>query len=382
MKLLHTSDWHLGASEGEHSLKNDQVHFIEEILRIIEEKKVDAVLIAGDVYDRSVASAEAIKLYDEAMTRICMDLKVPVLMIAGNHDSAERLSSCSDLLAKAGLHVQGALEKEIACVSFEDTDIYLLPWITEAKVKSIYPEKAEQITSMEEAYQVVLDVYRDSFVPGKKHVIISHAFISGAETSTSDRAAEIGTATQVSASVFDGFDYVALGHIHKPYDVTDTIRYSGTPMPYAFGKEETQVKSVTLIDTQTMEREIVPLDLLNQRTTLEGELDEILAMELDDKVRNGYVRLKITDHYVGLETLSHLREVFPQLLDVSGKTFEGEESGVRMTMEELEKLETDPLEVFRYFCREVVGEEADEHLRGLFREAIAKVEGKGEGEER
>lgn len=382
MKFLHTSDWHLGASEGEHSLREDQVHFIEEICRIVEEKKVDAVLIAGDVYDRSVASAEAIKLYDEAMTRICMDLKTPVLMIAGNHDSAERLSTCSELLSKVGLHVQGALEKEIAVVSYEDTDVYLLPWITEAKVKSIYPEKAEEINSLEEAYQVVLDAYRKSFVPGKKHLIVAHAYITGAETSTSDHAAEIGTATQVSASVFDDFDYVALGHIHKPSNVTETIRYSGTPMPYSFGKEETQVKSVTIIDTDTMEREIVPLSLLHKRTTLEGNLDDVLSMELDEETKNGYIRLKIADHYVGLETLSRLRETFPQLLDVSGKTFEGEESGVKLTMEELEKLETDPLEVFRYFCREVVGEEADEHLSSLFSEAVAAVEGKEEGETR
>ena len=374
MILLHTSDWHLGASERTGSLANDQQFFIDEICKIIEKENVNTVLIAGDVYDRSLASAEAIKLYDYAMTAICRDLGRQVLIIAGNHDSAERLASCSSLLARVGLHVCGALSREPEVVDLGDTEVFLLPWITEDKVKSVFPEKREIINSLDDAYRVVTDSFRERFTEGKRHIVLSHAFITNSETSTSDRAAEIGFATQVSASVFDGFDYVALGHIHKPQDVNDHVRYSGTPMPYSFGKEEKQVKSVTLIDTNDMSHRIVELPLLHKRTTITGTKDELLHPEVPDEVRNGYVHLKVTDDYVGLSLLSDLRETYPNLIEVEGKSFDSEGSSITLSMDEFERIENDPMEIFRHFVREVIQEEPSEHLCELFNKAIEREE--------
>lgn len=370
MKLLHTSDWHLGITDCERSLLDDQRFFIDEICKIIEDEQIDAVLIAGDVYDRSVPSGEAIRLYDYAVTRICKDLWTPILMIAGNHDSAERLSNCSELLAASGLYVCGTIEREPQVVPFDDTEVFLLPWITEEKVKSVFPESRDSVQSLADAYRVVLDVFRLRFTPGKKHILVSHAFITKAETSTSDRAAEIGFATQVPASVFDGFDYVALGHIHKPQDVTDSIRYAGTTMPYSFGKEEKQEKSVTILDTKSMERRVVPLPLLHKRTTISGTLEEVLHPTCPEAVKNGFVKVCVSDNYVGLEALSELRRVYPNLLEVSGKTYESENASVTMTVQELEELQTNPVEVFRYFCREEIGEEPDERLASLFLQSM------------
>ena len=374
MKLLHTSDWHLGAMDHVRSLKEDQEFFVDQIGKIVQEKQVDAVMIAGDVYDRSVASAEAVKLYDGAMTALCKELGVPVLLIAGNHDSAERLATCSTLLASSGLLICGALTREPSVVSFDDTDVYLLPWITEAKVKSVFPEKAEEIESIEDAYRVVTDTMRDTFDPHKRHIVLAHAFITNSETSTSDRAAEIGFATQVSASVFEGFDYVALGHLHKPQDVTDTVRYSGTPMPYSFGREETHEKSVTIVDTATMEREIVPLTLLHRRATLTGTLAELLHPTCDEDVKNGFVWAKVTDEVVGNFVREQLEEVYPNLLEVSGQIFGSENVAVSMTAEELEKFQSTPVEVFRQYCCDVMDMEADEHLCALFEAAVAAYE--------
>ena len=371
MKLLHTSDWHLGAMDGNRSLLEDQRFFIDEICNIIKEYSVTAVIIAGDVYDRSVSSVEAIKLYDYAMTRFCGELKTPTIIIAGNHDSAERLSSCKDLLSSAGLYISGSLENEISKVSLENCEIYLLPWITEEKVKSIYPDKKDEIKSLEDAYKVVTDDMRQHFDKSKKHIIVSHAFITDSETSTSDRAAVIGFATQVSASVFDGFDYVALGHIHMPQNIKENIRYSGTPMPYSFGKEETQEKSVTIIDTDDMSQTIVPIPLLHKRKTLTGTLEELINYECTDEIKNGYIRLKVTDQYVGLEALSELKRVFPNVLEVSGKTFEGDTTSVTLTLDELEHLETSPINVFKYFCKEEMDLEPDDHIIKLFEDAIS-----------
>lgn len=376
MIFLHTSDWHLGATEGERELREDQYFFIDEICRIIEDRKVDAVLLAGDVYDRSVGSAAAIRLYNYAMERICRDLNKTVLTIAGNHDSADRLSSCGSLLEKAGLYISGAAEREARVVAFDDAEVFLLPWVTEEKVRSLYPK--ESIIDLTGAYQVLTDRMRERFSPDKKHIVVSHAFITNAETSTSDRAAEIGFATQVSASVFDGFDYVALGHIHKPQNVNDHIRYSGTPMPYSFGKEESQEKSVTLLDTETMTQEIVRLPLLHQRTTLTGTYEELLNPDCPEEVRTGYVRLNVTDTALGLELLSRLMQVYPHPLVVSGKAYEGDETSITLTMEELEQMENDPSQVFRSFCREEMGQEATPHFVELFEKAVSRYE---EGEE-
>lgn len=374
MLFLHTSDWHLGATGGERELLEDQRFFIDEICRVVRERRVDAVLLAGDVYDRAVASASAIGLYDDAMDRLCRELGVPVLVIAGNHDGPERLASCGSLLDRAGLHVLGAAQREPKVVSFPEADVFLLPWITEEKVKSLYPEEREKIQSLPDAYQVALDRMRERFTPGKKHIVLAHAFITDAETSTSDRAAVIGTAAQVPASVFDGFDYVALGHIHKPQNVNAHVRYSGTPMAYSFGKEESQEKSVTLLDTETMEKEIVPLMPLHRWTTLEGPYETLLAGEYPEETKNGYVRLNVTDSAVGLEMLSRLREQYPNALVIAGKAYDGDNTSITMTMEQLEQLESDPQEVFRSFCREEMNQEATEHFLELFQNAVAAAE--------
>lgn len=374
MIFLHTSDWHLGATGGERDLWDDQKYFIDAICGIVREKRVDAVLLAGDVYDRSVPAASAIGLYDYAMNRLCGELGVKVLTIAGNHDSAERLASCAGLLDKAGLYLQGAAQREPRVVEFVDSQVFFLPWMTEEKIKSLYPEERDGITDLTEAYRVAVNHMREKFIPGKHHLLLSHAFITNAETSTSDRAAEIGFATQVPASVFEGFDYVALGHIHKPQQVNPFVRYSGSPMAYSFGKEERQEKSVTLIDTASMTQEVVPLPLLHRWTTLTDSYEVLLAGEYPEEIREGYVRLNVTDTAVGLDMLSRLRQVYPNALVVAGKTYDGEDTTITLTMEQLEQMESDPAEVFKSFCREEMGQEATDHFLQLFAQAVEEAD--------
>ena len=374
MRFLHTSDWHLGAGEGTKSLLKDQEYFIDDICRIITENAVDAVLLAGDVYDTSVSTREAIRLYDRTMSRLCLDMHVPVLMIAGNHDSSERLSTCRDLLSGAGLYVAGEVERMPNIVEIGDSDIYLLPWITEEKVKSVFPESKESIKSLEDAYRVVLDMLRESFRPGKRHILVAHAYIENCPTSESDHAAVIGTASQVSAKLFDGFDYVALGHLHAPNDVTKTIRYSGTPMAYSFGDEEKQTKSVTIIDTADMSRTVVPVRQLHCRTTITGTLEEVLHPNVTEEVRTGYVKLIVTDSYIGTEAAARLRDIYPELCDWHGTEYTSTGGKTVMTMEEFEALADDPIEILRRFCSEKIGIELTEHQTELFTKAVEEVE--------
>lgn len=383
MKILHTSDWHLGIQAGEKSMIDDQRFFIDKICQIIREKNIDLVIIAGDIFDRSVPSAEAVSLYNEAMTKMCIECDTDVIAVAGNHDSAERIENCSELLSKAGLYVTGSLKKDFykkkqnnSCiVSYDDTDIYLLPWFKEQKVRSIFPDQADKIKSLDDAYRVVCSKLKETFDPSKNHIAVSHSYVADSETSKSDRAAVIGTADQISSDVFSDFDYVALGHIHKPQDAACNARYSGTPLPYSFGAEEEQEKSVTVIDTGSMDREIIPIGQLHIRKTVTGTLDEIRNGDFPEEIRNGYVKIQVTDAYVGLETASEIGVVFPEYIEISGKAFEDENSEIRMTMEEFRKIESDPVMIFRNYCRDMNNEEPDERTLELFKNCMARKEG-------
>ena len=375
MRLLHTSDWHIGmlCRNGMTYVK-DQEFFINRICEIAVSEGVEAILIAGDVFDKSIASKEALQLYDRAITHICADLGISVYIIAGNHDGADRLASLGRLLEKSGLYIVGALQAEPVVINHGNTDIYMLPWITTDKVKNIYSEQADDINSLEDAYRVVLDDYHSQLNKNHRNILLSHAFIVNAETSVSDRAAEVGRATMVSADVFDGFDYVALGHIHRPQQIRDNIRYSGTPMIYSFGKEEKQEKSVTILDTDTMEQIIVPLDQYMKRTTLRGTFDELLKADYPLEVVDGYVRLEVTDKYIGFDSIALLREKYRNLLEIESRSYEGSDSVITMTMDELKMAETDPGVIFGRYCEDIVGEAPNEHMKELFMTALKSYE--------
>lgn len=375
MKFLHTSDWHLGmAFRGGVSYAADQRYAIEKICQTAVDEKVDGILLSGDVFDKSIASAEAIRLYDELMTHICAGLGIPVYVIAGNHDGAERLSQCNELLKKSGLHIAGVLSDKPQVVNDGDVDIYLLPWISTDKVKAVYPDKADEISSMEDAYRVVLDKYRESFVKGHKNILLAHAYIVDAETSVSDKAAEVGKATMVGSQVFDKFDYVALGHLHGPQQISEKIRYSGSPMVYSFGKEEKQTKSVTIIDTDSWEQKSIAIPQLRKRTTLTGTFDELMKADFDEDILNGYVRLEITDSYVGMDSIARFREKYMNLLEISSKDFDREDARITMTMEELENAGTDPGAVFVQYCKDILGEDPSEHLSDIFMRSVKEYE--------
>lgn len=375
MKLLHTSDWHLGMTfRGGVSYWLDQKYVINEICKIAVEEDVDGIIIAGDVFDKSIASQEAIQMYDEIMTYICASLNMPVYLIAGNHDGAERISQCNELLKKSGLYIAGSLDSKPYVVNCGDVDIYLLPWISTDKVKSVYSVGEDKIKSLEDAYKIVLDDYRSNFVEGHKNVLVSHAFIVDAETSVSDRAAEVGKATMIGSYVFDGFDYVALGHLHGPQKINEKIRYSGTPMAYSFGKEEHQEKSVTIIDTDNWRQKIIPIPQLHKRITLTGTFNELMKADYDEEILNGYVRLEVTDSYVGMDSMAAFREKYKNLLEVSCKGFERDDAKITMTVDEFEKADTDPETVFKRYCEDILEETPSSHMINLFKNALANYE--------
>lgn len=346
MKFIHTSDWHFGMTVGTGSYEEDQRFFLARLRELIRDEGVEAVLISGDVFDTAVTNSRAMELYNEAVTMLCRDLGVTVVVIAGNHDSSSRLAACRDLLKAAGLHITGRLGRTVEPVLLDGgkVAVYPLPFFSRDEVLALYPEKKQEIRSMETAMLAVCDGIRETMDRTRRNIVLSHSLIVNAELSESDRAARVGFATAVSKDVFDGFDYVALGHIHKPQVIAPHIRYSGSPIQYSFGNEETQEKGVVLVDTDTMEQRFVPLPCLRYRTTVEGTYAEILAMEgLEDT----YLRLYVTDRYAGLELVSDLRDRFPWLLEVYGMGITRAEGQSALTVEALQTLdETDIMEKF------------------------------------
>ena len=373
MRILHTSDWHLGMSVGTGTLAGDQRFFLEQLYSIIEEEQADILLLAGDVYDSSVSNAEAISVYNEATTRICADMGKKMVVIAGNHDGAERLAACSELLKGAGLYVSGRLTREITPILAANTAIYPLPFFNREEVIALFPEKSTEITSQEKAMKVVCDHIREEMDPSRFNIVVAHALIVSAELSESDRSARVGQASAVSKDVFEGFDYVALGHIHKPQMIDEHICYSGSPVKYSFGNEEGQQKGVVLIDTESSEIRTIPIQMLHDRKTVRGTYEEIIERE---DLSEDYLRLYVSDRYAGLELLSALQQKFPYLLELYGKALEEGDGQTALTVGELQSL--DEVDIMMRFCGENGGALPNEEQLSLFKEVLEWCEKEGE----
>ncbi len=375
MKLIHTSDWHFGMSVGTGSYAADQRYFLEQLYELIKTERVEAVLLSGDVYDSGVVGAEAIGLYNEAVTALCMELGVKLIVIAGNHDSAARLASCRELLKSAGLYVTGRLERDVEPVLLDGgkVAVYSLPFFGRDEVTALFPERKGDIRSQETAAMVVCDHIRQTMDKERFNIVLSHSLTVNAELSDSDRSARVGFAAAVSKDVFKEFHYVALGHIHKPQAVAPHIRYSGSPLKYSFGSEEKQEKGVVLIDTDTGEQTFVPFAPLHDRKTVEGTYEEITARE---DLQNDYLRLYVTDRYAGLELVADLRERFPYLLEVYGKGLTESESLSALSVEELQSL--DENDIMEKFMAENFRFEPSPEQRKLFQEVLEWSREEGE----
>ncbi|MEA5093432.1 MAG: exonuclease SbcCD subunit D [Sedimentibacter saalensis] len=367
MKIIHTSDWHLGISLHNASLIDEQRYFIDYLINVVKDQKVDAVIIAGDVFDHSVSSSEAITLYNYAVTRLCNELGVPVVIAAGNHDGAARLASCNELLKKAGLYIYGKLTAEINAVEIGNSSIYPIPYFNVDEVKALYPE--EKISSYADAMEVVLKNIKQNFKEGNSNILMCHCFVSGSVLSESDRTAMVGGSSVVPSGIFDGFDYVAMGHLHKAQDRGYNIRYSGSPIKYSFS-EAGHLKTITMLEIEDgikyEELEIVPL---RETRIIRGTFDEVLEFANHDMKRDDFIKIEITDMYAGMEAVELFRTYYANLLNITGKMNETEEN--QLTVEELYTLS--PKHILEKFYKETTGCEVTEEQLKLFEKAMESV---------
>ena len=316
MKLIHLSDLHLGKRVNEFSMLEDQAFILQEILRIIDEEQPQAVLLAGDIYDKSVPSGEAVQLFDGFLWELS-SRKLQVFVISGNHDSPERLSFGGRLMEGSGIHLAPVYSGKVEPVVLEDAygpvNVYLLPFLKPAHVRRYFPE--EEIGTYTEALGKAveaLEIHKE-----QRNVLVTHQFVTGASRSDSEEIS-VGGSDNVDASVFDAFDYVALGHIHGPQNIgSPRIRYCGTPLKYSFS-EVGQQKSVTVAELKekgTLEVTARPLTPLRDLREIRGSYLEVTAKSFyEGRNREDYLHITLTDEEDVPDGAAKLRVIYPNLM--------------------------------------------------------------------
>ena len=316
MKLIHLSDLHLGKRVNEFSMLEDQKYILDECLKIIDGEKPDAVILAGDIYDKSIPPAEAVTLFDDFLTGL-VRRRLEIFVISGNHDSPERIAFASRLLDASGVHLSPVYNGAITPVTLKDeygpVRFYMLPFLKPAHVRRYFPE--EEISSYTDA--VGTAVRSMNIDPSVRNVLITHQFVTGAERSESEDIS-VGGADNVDAGIFSAFDYVALGHIHGPQNIgTERIRYCGTPLKYSFS-EAKHVKSVTVAELGAkghFSLHTVPLIPLRDLREIRGHYQELLTRSNYEGTNTGdYVHITLTDEEEVPDVVSRLRYIYPNLM--------------------------------------------------------------------
>lgn len=318
MRLLHTSDWHLGRTFHGQNLLADQEAALTALADLAVDHHVDAVLISGDLYDRAVPSPEAVQAASRILSRI-RTAGITVVAIAGNHDSAPRLGAFTEFLAAGGLHLGTSAAAVGTPVVLADPDgdvvVYPVPFLEPDLLRTAWGLPAR--CGHPEVLGRAMDLVRADLAgrpSGTRSVVLAHAFVVGGRVGGSERSIAVGGVEVVSADVFAGIDYVALGHLHRSQVVTDRIRYSGSPLPYAF-TEADALKSVWVVDLRadgTVDAAQVPLPVVRRLVSLRGRLAEIL--DTDPDLADAYVSVELTDPVRPADPMRRLREQFPHTL--------------------------------------------------------------------
>ena len=353
MRFLHTADWHLGRIFYGQYLTDDQAHVLEhQFFTILKEEKIDGILLAGDVFDRAVPPIEAIGLWDSIITRLAMDYKVPLFVVSGNHDGAERLEVGRSMLSESGIHIWGSPHHALQPFEFEGADgrvaICPMPFseprrigdalglnsseskpvdtdTTDDTLFSYVDDKAQEAVALnlhnyDQMYQAWSDYLYKQVPKRMRSIAISHAFVMGGEVGGSERTLSVGGSEQVSPHVFKNFHYTALGHLHGPQRMgADHIRYSGSPLKYSFDEHE-QKKSFTIIDMDTNGKvaiSTIPVEAKRDVVILEGYFEDLLNnTALQTKHKDDYVQARLLDTMPIMDGMAKLRQVYHRCMTI------------------------------------------------------------------
>ncbi len=383
MKFIHLADLHLGKVVNGYSMIKEQKHILGEIENIIEEEKPDAVIIAGDVYDRQVAPTEAIGLFEDFLNGL-VKAGIPSYIVSGNHDSAERLAPHRRLMDGTGVHFSSVYEGECQKYTLNDeygpVNIYLLPFIKPVHVRAAFPEA--QISSYTDAVKVAVDALNVN--EGERNVLVSHQFVTGAQLSGSEDMALMGNTESftfvggldnVEANVFDAFDYVALGHIHRPQNVTGkaVMRYAGSPLKYSFS-EAGYEKSLTVVEMGekgSVQVRTVPLKPLHDMVEITGKFDDVISNPGQHK--EDYVRIVLTDEEDVPNAAARLQGVYENFMEL---TYDNVRTRAELELADTAKIEGKSVfEIFSEFYESQNGKEMSEEQAAFMAKIIDDARG-------
>ena len=373
MKFLHLSDLHLGKRVNEVSMLDDQDYILHRILEIADAERPDAVVVAGDVYDKTVPSGEAVTLFDWFLVALAKR-RIPVLLISGNHDSPERLAFGSRLLDASGIHISPVYDGQIRPVTLQDehgpVHFWLLPFIKPAHVKRFSPD--ETIESYTNAIRTAIVQMGADF--SARNVLVTHQFVTGAHTCESEELS-VGGADNVDASAFDGFDYVALGHIHGPQNIgSNRIRYCGTPLKYSFS-EASHKKSVTVVSLGakgSLSLQLCPLYPKHDLRELRGSFVEVTDREFcAGTATDDYLHIILTDEEDVPEAVGKLRLIYPNLMKLSYDNTRTRTDSVITAAADVQR--KTPLELFEELYEKQNNQPMSEDQRAFAQDLIEQI---------
>ena len=373
MKFIHLSDLHLGKRVNEYSMLEDQKYILTKVIHIIDEENPDGVLIAGDIYDKTVPGAEAVQLFDDFLYRLS-ERKLQVFVISGNHDSPERLAFGGRLMDRSGVHLSPVYDGTVSCVDLEDAygkvHVYMLPFLKPSHVRRFYPE--ENIETYTEAVRTAL--LNMPAEPAERNVLLTHQFVTGAERSESEELS-VGGSDHVDASIFQGFDYVALGHIHGPQNAgTDHIRYCGTPLKYSFSEAGHQ-KSVTIVELGekgSLSVRTAPLKPRHDLRKIRGTYMELTARSFYEGAPvDDYLHVTLTDEEDVPDAAGRLRVIYPNLMKLD---YDNERTRAHIQITDVEAADRKtPLELFMEFYEKQNGQPMKKEQKEFSMELIRKI---------
>ena len=381
MRLFHLSDLHLGKRLHEYSLLEDQRDILDKISLAVERERPDAVLLAGDLYDKTAPSAESVQLLDDFLSGLSAH-NGPVLAIYGNHDSPERTAYGARLFREKQIHVSPVFDGHIRTVTFSDEfgelDFYLLPFLKPSTVRSCFPDA--EIENYSDALKFVLEQALRGADPARRKVLLAHQFVTGAARSDSEETV-VGGLDNVDAAVFEGFDYVALGHIHKPQNIgSERLRYSGSPLKYSFSEAE-QEKGISLVtlgekragSLAELSVHLLPLTPRRELRCLRGSYEELTARSFYENFsREDYYRITLTDESDVPAAMQRLRTVYHNLMELAYDNRRTKNSA-ELELRRAADART-PEELFADFFRAQNGREMNELERELLTQALLRQE--------
>lgn len=382
MKILHTSDWHIGRFLNQRSLLGDQAAILEGLRALLRRELPDVLIIAGDLYDRSIPSREALSLVDDILDTVILELKIPTIIIGGNHDGGQRLAFTSGILEKRGLYIRGVFTPSPEPIVLEDGQggvaFWPVPFVKPVEYRDITGE--ESVRDYQDMYAAILEDIEKRMDPSLRHVLITHGMIlshlpEDGDLDDSVRPIEIGGISFARSSLFGAFDYVALGHLHRPQRVgDDRIRYAGSLFKYSFS-EVNQHKSVTLVDMDgsgEVDIRSESLPILRDMAILTGTLDDLTgASALDHPGREDYIKVILTDGVRRLNPMEQLKKVYPNVLEMEYQS-QSISRGSTTTKRIKERL-SDPLALFEDFYEQIHGEPLTPEKQAVAREIMEET---------